>query len=105
MSKKNLFKLCMVVALTISAVSAYGSASIAGNTQLGGGTYSPSNKVTVFVDSTDAGYSATSYHVNGGKTLGTNNVGTKLFWTAKTVGSSGSTPTGTTDSFSAWTSM
>lgn len=105
MSKKNLFKLCMVVALTISAVSAYGSGSISGNTTLGGGTYSPSNKVTVWVDSTDAGYAATSYHVNGGKSLGTNNIGTKLFWTTKTVGSSGSTPGGTTDAFGSWTSM
>ena len=49
---KNLFKICFVIALTACAASAYGASTISEPITLGGGSYSPSNKVTITVDST-----------------------------------------------------
>ena len=77
---KNLFKICFVIALTTCAASAYGATAITAGLQLGGGSYSPSNKVTVTVDTTATAYSANSQHLNGNRRVATNNTDPKMWW-------------------------
>jgi len=112
MSKQSTFKLCLVIALTITAASAFGAATtISGPLQMGGGTYSPSNKVTITYDSgptatNAATYAAHSKHSAGDREVATNNSDPKMWW--KNVGVSAVVSSATsTDTFSStnWTSM
>lgn len=112
MSQKSIFKLCLIIALATSASAAYGTATtIGGNTPMGGGTYSPSNKVIVSYDSGPASsnastYAARSKHAAGDREIATNNTDPKLWWKPVTVSSTVTAAT-STDTFSsaAWTSM
>jgi len=104
---KNLFKLCFVVALLASAVSiSYaGTTNLTGSTVLGGGTFSPSNKVNINANSTSVNYAAEAKHSSGDRIMGTNNTDPKMYWTTSSVGATATSPSGATTSYSSWTSL
>jgi len=104
MAKKDIFKICLVAAVTLSASSAF-AAGITGATQLGGGTFSPSNKVTINVVADTGNYAAKSGHSSGDRTIFTNNSDPKMYWTSKTVNSAPATVSGATETVSGWTTL
>jgi hypothetical protein len=105
MTRKDIFKVCLVLAATISASSAYANTPITGATVIGGGTFSPSNKVTINVVSTATDYAAKSGHSSGDRTIFTTNTDPKMVWTIKTIGSAPETVSGATETVSGWTSL
>lgn len=105
MAKKNLFKVCLVIALAMSASSAF-AAGITGSTVLGGGTFAPSKNVTINVVSDASNYAAKSGHANGDRTLMSNNADPKIFWTTKALNAGPDTVSGATESINtSWTSL
>jgi len=104
MSKKNIFVLSLVITLTMSYSAAFG-ATISASTTIGGGSYSTSNNVKISVTSTTVNYAAASGHTSGDRSLGTNNVDPKIYWTTKTVGSAPSDVTSATSDFTGWTAL
>lgn len=103
---KTLFKICFVIAATMSYSSMANAVVISGTTSLGGGTFSPSSGVEISVASVPTSYAAVSGHkVGGDRSVGTNNSQPKMFWTLKTKGSSCSDPANSTESFNNWTSL
>lgn len=104
---KNLFKICFVIALTACAASAYGATIISSApVSLGGGSYSPSNKVQVSVDTTANAYTAKAKHGSGDRLFATNNTDPKMWF--KTVDVSSTVEASSTSdvlSTAAWTSM
>jgi len=103
---KNLFKICLVIALTACAAAAYGASTISEPITLGGGSYSPSNKVTVTVNSTSTAYTAKSQHASGDRVMATNNEDPKMWYKTVAVGTAAEAAS-TSDvlSSAAWTSM
>lgn len=101
---KNLFKICFVAALLLAASSSYAS-NITGSTVIGGGTFSPSNKVNINAVATTTNYSAESKHLSGDRIMGTNNVDPKMYWTTSVVGSSATAPASATVDYTGWTSL
>jgi len=105
MAKKDIFKVCLIAAVVMSASTAM-AAGITGTTSIGGGTFSPSNKVTINVESNGTNYAAKSGHSSGDRTIFTNNIDPKMVWTSKTVGSAPDTVTGATEAIdTTWTSL
>lgn len=112
MSNKSLFKLCLVVALTLSAASAFATATtISGTVVIGGGTFSPSNKVSITYDAgptagAATGYAARSKHAAGNRVMATNNTDPKMYYSEVNV-TLAIPATASTDTFggTAWTSM
>lgn len=112
MSNKNIFKLCVVIALATSAASAYGAATtINSPLVIGGGTFSPSNKVTITYESgpdssSASGYVAKSKHAAGDRQLATNNQDPKMYYKSVAV-TTACESSASTETFggSAWTSM
>jgi len=103
---KNLLKICFIIALTTCAVSAYGASTISVPLQLGGGSYSPSNKVTITVDSVATGYTAKSQHASGDRVIATNNQDPKMWFKTVAVGTAAeAAATSDVLSSAAWTSM
>jgi len=102
---KTLIKICFVAALMMAAGSAYASTSITGTTVIGGGTFSPSNKVNIGVTSTSTNYSAQSKHSSGDRQMGTNNTDPKMYWSAAAIGAVATTPANATVDYSGWTSL
>ena len=112
MSTKSTFKLCLVIALTLTAASAFGAArTITGTEVIGGGTFSPSNKVSISYQagpdvSNASGYAAKSKHAAGNRVIATNNTDPKMYYSevAVTIDVPASN---STDTFggTAWTSM
>ena len=86
MSTKNTYKLCLVIALTLAATSAFAtSRTISGTEVIGGGTFSPSNKVTISYEagpaaSNASAYGAKSKHAAGDRVNATNNTDPKMYW-------------------------
>jgi hypothetical protein len=79
------------------------TASITGTVTFGGGSYAPSNKVKVLVNSSTTTYSATSGHTTGGtRSIGTTNADPKLYWQSKAKSSDPATPS---SSITGWTSL
>ncbi len=87
MSKKNITALCFIIAtlMTIGAANAATSISSASVT-IGGGAFQPSNNVKISVDTTASLYAAYSGHLNGDRTLFTNNSNPKIYYGARTAG-------------------
>lgn len=104
MTKKDMLKVCLVAAVAMSASSAF-AAGLSSSTVLGGGTYAPSNNVTVNIISTDTNYAAKSGHLNGDRTVFTNNLDPKLYWTAKATGTLPATVSAATETVSGWTTL
>lgn len=114
MSKKSLFKICFIIALATSATSAFGAnpATIQGTVLIGGGTFSPSNKVTITYEagpdaSSASGYAAKSKHAAGDRQLATNNVDPKMYYktVAVTAACEASASTNVFTDPASWTSM
>lgn len=127
MARPTIFKICFIIAALscIGAATSYAANSslISGSLIIGGGTYSPSNKVTVQVavsgpaatcDPSNAtnpcqSYAAKSKHGSGDRVIATNNLDPKVYY--KTVDVSVATSTWTvsaTESFTtaaSWTAM
>jgi len=86
-------KSIQVCALMIAAAGFFaGSATIANasvskittTVTFGGGSFAPSNRVMVKVDSTATSYSAASGHTTGGtRSMGTTSSDPKLYWSSK----------------------
>lgn len=112
MSNKSIFKLCLVIALAISATSAFGAATtISSAVQIGGGTFSPSNKVNITYMSGPAasdasGYVAKSKHVAGDRQIATNNTDPKIYYKTVAV-TTAFEASNSTETFggTSWTSM
>ena len=104
MTRKDIFKVCLVAAVTMSASSAF-AATITGSTVLGGGTYSPSNNVTIDVKANSTAYAAKSAHNSGDRTLFTNNSDPKMYYTTKAPGTGPSSVENATDVVSGWTTL
>lgn len=102
---KNLLKICFVAALLISASSAYAASNLTGPTVIGGGTFSPSNKVNIQAVATSTAYSAESKHLSGDRIIGTNNTDPKLYWTTASVGSAATAPASESVSYTSWTTL
>lgn len=113
MSSKSTFKLCLIIALAMSASSAFGGnpTTISSQIVIGGGTFSPSNKVSITYEagptsSNASTYAAKSKHSAGDRVIATNNSDPKIYYSQVAV--SVVTPTSaSTDTFggTAWTSM
>lgn len=103
---KNMIKICFVIALTLSAVSAYGACTITSPLQLGGGSFSPSTRVSIAVESGATAYGALSLHGSGDREYATNSVAPNFWYKTVTVGTAIGTATSTMvlDSTN-WTSM
>ena len=103
---KNLLKICFIAALLMSASSVYAAGTlISGTTIIGGGTFSPSNKVTIGALSTATNYAAETKHASGDRIIGTNNTDPKMYWTTGVVGSPATAPATATVDYSTWTSL
>lgn len=103
---KHLLKICFIAVLIVSASSSYGAdVNISGSTVLGGGSFSPSNKVNIYAFSISTGYSANSKHLSGDREIGTNNLDPKLHWTTASVGSVAATPGSADKDYSQWTTL
>jgi len=77
--------------------------SISSTVTFGGGSFAPSNKVTVKVDSSTTAYSATSGHTTGGtRTIGTTSADPKMYWQSKAKNAA---PVDPTASLTGWTSL
>jgi len=95
-----------------AATAAFGAATtISAPLVIGGGTYSPSNKVTITYESgpeatNAATYAARSKHSAGDRVIATNNSDPKMYYSAVNI--TLATPTSAyTDTFAggSWTSM
>jgi hypothetical protein len=104
MAKKDIFKICLVAAITMSASSAFAT-GITGATVIGGGTFSPSNNVTINVIASSTAYAAKSGHTSGDRTLFSNNLDPKMYWNTKTIGSGPATVSSETETVSGWTTL
>lgn len=85
-NKTALIKICFVVAAVLAAGSAYAASAITGSTIIGGGTFAPSNSVTIQATATSTAYSATSQHLNGNRLYFGNNSDPKIYWGTATPG-------------------
>lgn len=112
MANHNVLKIAVVIALTMAASAAYSATTISGSTDLGGGTFTPSNKVSISVatNGTSGSFDGTSYgavakHGSGDKNIATNNSDPKLYFKTAAVTSSVITATSNMTFDNSWTSM
>jgi len=111
MARPTILKVAVVIALTMAASAAY-SATISASTDLGGGTFTPSNKVSISVatDGTANSFDGTQYgavskHTQGDKNIASNNSDPKLYFKTAAVTSSVITATSNMTFDTSWTSM
>lgn len=111
MAKQSILKIAVVVALTMAASAAY-AATISASTDLGGGTFTPSNKVSISVatNGTSGSFDGTQYgavakHSSGDKNVASNNADPKLYFKTAAVTSSVVTASSGMTFDSTWTSM
>jgi hypothetical protein len=99
--KSRILTLAALFATLAFASSAFAVTTLDTSTVLGGGTYSPSAKVTIKVIAAQNAYAATSQHLNGKKQFGTNNQDPKIYF--KDAQASGpADPGGAGETFSGW---
>lgn len=105
MAKKDIYKVCLVAAVVMSASSAM-AAGLTSSTVIGGGTFSPSNKVVINVKSESTAYAACSGHSSGDRSIFTNNSDPKMVWTTKAVGTNPGTIGNATEATpGSWTTL
>lgn len=111
MAKQSVLKIALVIALTMAASAAY-SADITGATDLGGGSFTPSNKVTISVQTNGTSgsfdgtqYGAVSKHSSGDKNIASNNSDPKLYFKTAAVTTSVIAASSNMTFDSTWTSM
>ena len=100
MSNKTVIKICFVVATILAAGSAHAT-SITGSTTIGGGTFSPSNSVTLNCGANSSAYAANASHLNGNRLYFTNNTDPKFYYGTKAGGTAYTTVPAATDTASA----
>jgi hypothetical protein len=112
MARPTVLKIAVVIALTMAASAAYSATSISGSTDLGGGTFTPSNKVTISVatDGTSGSFNGTAYgavakHSSGDKNIASNNADPKIYFKTADVTSSVIAASSNMTFDSTWTSM
>lgn len=113
MAKQSILKIALVIALTMAASSTvFGATTISSSTDLGGGTFTPSNKVEISVatDGNGTSFNGTAYgavakHKSGDKNIGSNNVDPKLYFKTAAVTSSVITATSNMTFDTSWTAM
>ena len=86
MNKQIVIKVCFVVAAVLASGSAYASSGITGSTTIGGGTFAPSNNVTLNVAATSNSYAGYSGHLNGNRVFFLNNADPKIYYNTRTAG-------------------
>lgn len=112
MAKHNVLKIAVVVAFTMAASSAFAATTISASTDLGGGTFTPSNKVSISVNTNGTGgsfdgtgYGAISKHSAGDKNIASVSGDPKLYFKTASVSSSVITATSNMTFDTTWTSM
>ncbi len=100
MKKINLKIVAFISVLSFTGTAFAAMQSITGAVTFGGGTFSPSAKVTIKADSDGQKYAAASQHINGKKQFGTNNTDPKIYF--KEAESSGPGTITSADTFSGW---
>jgi hypothetical protein len=112
MAKQSNLKIAVVIALTMAASSSYAATSIVGATDLGGGSFTPSNKVSISVatNGTSTSFDGTSYgavskHSSGDKNVASNSVDSKLYFKTAAVTSSVVAASSGMTFDTSWTSM
>ena len=112
MARPTILKVAVVIALTMAASAAYSATTISASTDLGGGTFTPSNKVSISVatDGTANSFNGTAYgavakHGQGDKNIASNNVDPKLYFKTAAVTSTVITATSNMTFDTSWTSM
>lgn len=98
--KKSILKVFVVLAALAFTTSVFAATPISSSTVIGGGTFSPSAKVTIKATATDTAYSATSQHLNGKKQFGTNNQDPKIYF--KDAAANGPDAVAVDEDFSGW---
>jgi hypothetical protein len=78
--KKIIIKLMVTVCCLSFAASAFAVTTIDASTQLGGGTFSPSAKVTIKVIADATAYSVSSQHLNGKKQFASTSTDPKIYY-------------------------
>ena len=79
--KKNMLKAMVLLAVLAFAATAFAAAVIVNSTtSIGGLSFSPSNNVTVAVNSTTAAYTVESLHKSGNRVFGTDSVASVIYW-------------------------
>lgn len=111
MARPTILKVAVVIALTMAA-SAASAATITGATDLGGGTFTPSNKVKISVatDGTSGSFNGTAYgavakHDQGDKNIASISTDPKLYFKTAAVTSTIITASSNMTFDSSWTSM
>jgi len=99
--KKNILKAFLILTSLAFASSAFAVTTISSSTLIGGGTFSPSAKVTIKVIANTNAYAATSQHSNGKKQFGTNNQDPKIYFKDSETSGPGA-PGSATETFSGW---
>ncbi|HEY3308656.1 MAG TPA: hypothetical protein VGJ93_09400 [Desulfuromonadaceae bacterium] len=102
---KNMLKICFIIALSLGAASAYAESTITNSVSMGGGSFSPSNKVTIRVDSNGTAYTAKSNHASGDRIVAANSADPKMWYKKVTIGTSEAAAIADVLSTAAWTSM
>lgn len=125
MARPTILKICFVIAAlscigVANSSHAAESKQITGPIQIGGGTFSPSNKVTVYVSVGPAGcdpsiasatcqqYTAKSKHSAGDRVISSNNSDPKVYYKTVVTTTALEAPASATESFTAtasWTAM
>ena len=80
MTRKNMLKIALTVTLALAAGSAIAATAVTGAISMGGGSFAPSNNVTIVAGSTASTYTAASKHLNGDRTIGTTNTDPKMYF-------------------------
>lgn len=106
MNNKTVIKICFVVATVLAAGSAYASAGITTSTTIGGGTFAPSNGVTINAAAASSSYAAYSGHLNGNRIYFTNNSDPKFYYGTRAAGTAITNTVAATDTVPAsWTAL
>lgn len=113
MAKQSILKIAIVVALSLAASSTvFGATTISAPTSLGGGSFTPSNKVVISVETNGTAdsfdgtmYGTVSKHTAGDKNIGSNNADPKLYFKTADVTSDVITATSNMTFDTSWTAM
>jgi hypothetical protein len=97
--------LFVIALLSVFMNSSAQATFITTSTVIGGGTFSPSNKVSMSANSDGTNYSVKSKHLNGDRRFGSSNQDPKIHYISSPVGATVTDTVTPTFNFSAWTSL
>jgi hypothetical protein len=105
MSNKLVIKVCFVVAAVLAAGSAYASSALTASTSIGGGTFAPSNSVTLNVAASASNFAGYSGHLNGNRIYFLNNSDPKIYYGTKATGTAMTNTVAATDTNPSFTAL